>query len=85
MAHSFGFNQELMVELSLGQSFFEVPKDDYNLAEIASGFNKKTMISPIHAAVLSSVIANDGVIKYPFIVSKLTDGKKRELWLNRLF
>jgi membrane peptidoglycan carboxypeptidase len=79
MAHKFGFNEELMMELSLGQSFFEVPKDDYNLAEIASGFNKKTMISPIHAAVLSSVIANDGVIKYPFIVSKLTDNKKREL------
>ncbi len=79
MAHKFGFNEELMMELSLGQSFFEVPKDDYNLAEIASGFNKKTMISPIHAAVLSSVIANNGVIKYPFIVSKLTDNKKREL------
>ena len=79
MAHKFGFNAELMMELSLGQSFFEVPKDDYNLAEIASGFNKKTMISPIHAAVLSSVIANNGVIKYPFIVSKLTDNKKREL------
>ena len=82
MAHRFGFNQELMVELSLGQSFFEGPKDDYNLAEIASGFNKKTMISPIHAALLSSVIANDGVIKYPFIVSKLTDGKKRELLIK---
>ncbi len=79
MAHKFGFNEELMMDLSLGQSFFEVPKDDYNLAEIASGFNKKTMISPIHAAVLSSVIANNGVIKYPFIVSKLTDNKKREL------
>ena len=75
MAHKFGFNQDLMMELSLGQSFFEVPKDDYNLAEVASGFNKTTMISPIHAALLSSVIANKGIIKYPFIISKLTDKK----------
>ena len=82
MAHKFGFNQDLMMELSLGQSFFEVPKDDYNLAEIASGFNKETMISPIHAALLSSVIANKGIIKYPFIISKLTDEKNRKLLIK---
>ena len=82
MAHKFGFNQDLMMELSLGQSFFEEPKSDYNLAEVASGFNKTTMISPIHAALLSSVIANKGVIKYPFIISKLTDEKNRELLIK---
>ena len=85
MAHKFGFNQDLMKEFSLGQSFFEEPKNDYNLAEIASGFNKKTMMSPIHAALLSSVIVNKGVIKYPFIISKRQMRKMKNFILNQNF
>lgn len=43
------------------------------LASLASGFNTKTTISPIHAALLSSILANDGVLIYPTIISKVID------------
>ena len=78
MALKFGFNQSLMKEVSLGQSFFEAPIDDYNMAELASGFNKKTMISPVHAAIFSSIVANKGIIKFPYIVSGLSDKNTKE-------
>jgi len=39
------------------------------------------MISPIHAATLASIIANDGILKTPKVISKITDKKTGEsLW-----
>ena len=40
------------------------------------------MMSPIHAALLSSVIVNKGIIKYPYIVSKLTGEKNEEFYIE---
>jgi len=81
MASDFGFNERLMEEINLSKSSFELPQTEYSLAEKASGFNKETMISPIHAAVLSSIIANDGVLKYPRVVTEISEGpSKRLIW-----
>lgn len=79
MAADFGFNEKLMEEISLSKSVFEMPDTDYELAEKASGFNKKTMISPIHAAVLASVVANDGVLNYPRVVTEINDNITKNL------
>jgi penicillin-binding protein A len=83
MAERFGFNQELLHEVSSGVSRFPLPENQYNLAELASGFNKETLISPVHAATLGSIIANDGVMRRPHIlkeITKYTDNKTRSLW-----
>ena len=83
MAGDFGFNDDLMDEITLPKSKFEVPKNQYNLAEKASGFNKKTTISPVHAALLASIVANDGVLRYPSVVENLKDPKTGQvLWTN---
>lgn len=85
MATDFGFNEKLMEEINLSKSRFDLPESEYNLAEKASGFNKETMISPIHAAVLSSVIANDGVLKYPRFITEITDDETNaNLWSPHL-
>lgn len=81
MAADFGFNEKLMEEVSLSKSVFEMPGTDYELAEKASGFNKKTMISPIHAAVMASVVANDGVLNYPRVVTEINDNvSNKVIW-----
>ena len=49
-------------------STIQVPEDNFGLAEIASGFNKKTLISPLHAALLASVAANSGVMVSPWLI-----------------
>jgi cell division protein FtsI/penicillin-binding protein 2 len=83
MANQFGFNADLMEEISLPRSKFNLPLDDYHLAELASGFNTETQITPIHGALLSLVVANDGILVNPKIVLKITDEREgKEFWTN---
>jgi cell division protein FtsI/penicillin-binding protein 2 len=77
-ATNFGFNRQLMDDIPVSSSIFNMPKNQYNLAELASGMNRKTMMSPLHAALLSSIIANDGVLKKPALISKIS-GSEGEL------
>lgn len=81
MAESFGFNQPLLREFSFLKSEIKKAHDNYELAELASGYNVDTVISPIHAAVMASVVANDGMLKTPKLISKMIDAKTGEsLW-----
>ncbi|MBW2136829.1 MAG: hypothetical protein JRH06_04655 [Deltaproteobacteria bacterium] len=73
-AKRFLFNGSIPFELPVGASYVEVPEDNYGLAEISSGFNKRTLISPLHGALIGSVIANNGVIVEPWIVSRIKQG-----------
>ncbi len=68
-ANRFGFNQALMLDLNLGTSKLMEPTDQYGMAEFASGFNVETTIGPIHGAILASIIANKGVLRYPRIIA----------------
>lgn len=80
-ANKFGFNEELLQLLETGTSKLFPVESQYNLAELASGFNRKTMISPLHGAMIASVIANDGILKKPYIVKSVRDSKQdREVW-----
>ncbi|MDH4469069.1 MAG: penicillin-binding transpeptidase domain-containing protein [Bacteriovoracaceae bacterium] len=59
-AESFGFNRNLIELLDTGKSFFPLAESEYNLAELGSGLNTMTMISPVHAAKIAAIIANGG-------------------------
>jgi cell division protein FtsI/penicillin-binding protein 2 len=48
-----------------------VSEDDFGLAEIASGFNKTTRISPLHAALMAAAVANDGVMMVPWLAENI--------------
>ncbi len=84
MAERLGFNTDLMSEISLSKSTFIMPTAGYNLAEIASGFNKKTQMSPVHCAVLSGIIANKGNLVYPRLVLEIKDKEKATAWKNEV-
>lgn len=84
-ANKFGFNEELLQMLETGTSKVFPVETEYNLAELASGFNRKTLISPLHGALIASVIANEGMLRKPYIVKSVTDMKhKREVWRPNL-
>ncbi|PKN68089.1 MAG: hypothetical protein CVU57_00230 [Deltaproteobacteria bacterium HGW-Deltaproteobacteria-15] len=72
-ADRFFFNQPIPFDLSLEVSPMEAPTDDFALAEIASGFNKRTFISPIHAAMLAGAVANRGNMMGPRLVRRIAD------------
>lgn len=79
MANKFGFNNDLLQLLDAGDSRLLLADNEYSLAELASGFNKKTMISPLHGAMIASVIANDGIFKQPTVINSIVDSKQDRL------
>jgi cell division protein FtsI/penicillin-binding protein 2 len=72
-AGKFFFNKPIPFDLPLDISTIEVPADEFGLAEIASGFNKKTLLSPLHAALLSAMIVRNGNIAAPRLISTIAD------------
>ncbi|MCM2349596.1 MAG: penicillin-binding transpeptidase domain-containing protein [Bacteriovoracaceae bacterium] len=78
MAEKFGFNKKLVEGVNLKPSVFNLAKDQYNLAEYSSGLNTQTLMSPVHGAVIGSIVANGGVLRYPIVIKSLEshDDKK---------
>ncbi|MBN2061985.1 MAG: hypothetical protein JW882_16370 [Deltaproteobacteria bacterium] len=76
----FLFNTPIPFDLELEESKIDVPTDDFGLAEIASGFNKRTLISPLHANLITSSIANDGTMMKPWLVTNIRDHNGRILY-----
>lgn len=72
-AEKFLFNKPIAFDLPIEVSSIEVPTDDFGLAEIASGFNKRTLISPLHATLLAAVAANGGEMPAPWLVETIKD------------
>jgi peptidoglycan glycosyltransferase len=79
-AAKFAFNRQIPFDLPLAVSRAVVPADDFGLAEIASGFNKKTLISPLHATLLATVAANHGSMPIPRLVDAVQDGADKVLY-----
>ncbi len=72
-AEKFLFNHPIPFDLPVETSVVSVPEDDYGLAEVSSGFNRQTMVSPLHAALISSMIANNGVLMRPWIIKSISE------------
>lgn len=71
MAEKFGFNKRIVDGVNLAPSVFNMASDQYNLAELSSGLNRKTLMSPVHGAVIGSIVANGGILKYPILIKSL--------------
>ena len=70
-AEKFLFNRPITFDLPLEMSTIQVPPDNFGLAEIASGFNKKTLISPLHATLLATAAVNGGEMPIPWLVDTI--------------
>lgn len=70
---AFAFNRAVGFELPVPSSTLAIEDDTYHRAEIASGFNRQTRISPIHGAVLVSAVVNDGKPVEPTLVETIMD------------
>jgi len=79
----FGFNQPLDFELAVAPSHLAVTEAPYRLAEIASGFNNETTISPLHAAVIVSAVLNQGRLVTPSFVERITDADGKLLYQSQ--
>jgi penicillin-binding protein A len=79
MAEKFGFNKKLVEGVNLPASVFTMAQDQYNLAELSSGLNTQTLMSPVHGAVIASIVANGGVLRYPIVIKSLESIKDKKV------
>jgi cell division protein FtsI/penicillin-binding protein 2 len=79
-AEAFGFNRPIDFEIPLAPSTVFLSDEPYQWAEIASGFNRQTIISPLHGAILAATILNGGQMVAPTIVDQITDAHGRPLY-----
>lgn len=83
-ALAFGFNRSIPFEISLAPSRVVVTDDAYHLAEIASGFNRQTTLSVLHAALIAATVLNQGRLLEPSIINQIVDEGHNILYQNRL-
>lgn len=79
-ATRFLFDRAIPFDLTVDRSYFDLPTDDFALAEIASGFNKRTLISPLHAALVTAAVANKGRVMEPWMVKTVKDSAGKVLY-----
>jgi cell division protein FtsI/penicillin-binding protein 2 len=82
-ANRFLYNQQIPFDLPVEVSNISIPADDFGLAEIASGFNRRTRISPLHASLITAAVANHGVIAEPWLVRRIKDESGAVLYRSR--
>ncbi len=81
-AANFLFNKAINFDLPLAVSKYQPPDDDYEAAQLASGFNRITTITPIHAALIAGAMANGGKVVNPWFIKSVWKGEK-EIYAGR--
>jgi len=71
MADRLGFNDNIMEDLTISDSEFGLADSPIKVAQYASGYNNSNTISPVHAATISSIIANNGLLKNPRVIKRI--------------
>lgn len=79
-ARQFGFNRPIPFEHPLPESRLVVTAEPYQWAEVASGFNRETTISPLHGALLAAAVVNDGLMMQPAIVEGIASADNPALY-----
>ena len=70
-AERFGFNRKIASDMPIDTGHANIQGDDWNLAEVASGFTKETRMSPLQGALIASTVVNDGVMMEPFVIQSV--------------
>jgi peptidoglycan glycosyltransferase len=83
-AAAFGFNHPIDFEAPTGSSTLSVDDAPYQLAEIASGYNRTTLISPLHGALIGAAILNQGAMLKPTMIDSIADQSGRVLYQSRV-
>lgn len=83
-AKAFGFNQNIDFEIPVAPSFICLSDEPYHWAEIACGFNNETTLSPLHGALITSAILNQGRLLEPTVVDQITDETGQMIYRSHL-
>jgi cell division protein FtsI/penicillin-binding protein 2 len=73
-AKLFGFDSNVSFEFPVEQSTFTVPDSQFETARTGAGFGD-VFLSPLHAALITTAIANGGKMMRPYIVDQSIDSQ----------
>ena len=82
-ANKFGFNASIPFELTNDKPMYTYPDTGFTIAEVASGFNKRTTISPLFGALIAAGVSNSGKMYAPTIVDSITDPSSQKNMYTR--
>lgn len=82
-AENLGFNRAIPFDLPLGPSKVQFSEEPYQWAEIASGFNRQTTLSPLHGAVMAATLLNGGEMVEPTLIDRITDPDGKEIYTRK--
>ena len=68
-SNRFWFNGSIPSEFPIAESRSANPSDDFELAEMASGYTQENVMTPIHGALIAAAVANDGVMMEPYFLN----------------
>ena len=70
------FNQNLPIAFESSVSSFAISENDENALKMDTAIGQgKTLVSPLHMAMLASAICNDGVVMRPYLVEEVENYK----------
>jgi cell division protein FtsI/penicillin-binding protein 2 len=82
-ARAFGFNHPINFEIYLSPSRTVITDKPYQWAEIASGFNRQTMMSPVHGALIAATIFNRGKLIEPTVIDRIAGEDGSEFYRSQ--
>ncbi len=83
-AESFGFNKSTKTDILIEDSKYILdPSKRWDTAESAAGFTHRTMMSPVHGAMIAATILNDGEMRTPYIIDNIRDENGKSLYSGK--
>ncbi|MGZ3774950.1 MAG: penicillin-binding transpeptidase domain-containing protein [Pseudobdellovibrionaceae bacterium] len=80
-ANRYMFNQEIPADFPVEMGVAYVPPEKgFEMAAVASGYNKTNCMSPVQGAMIAASVANDGKLVIPYLVSSIRDEKGQTLY-----
>ncbi|MGK0374257.1 MAG: cell division protein FtsI/penicillin-binding protein 2 [Arenicella sp.] len=80
-ATRFGFGESMDTDFNLPMSRVGLDlANEWQIAEAASGYTKDITLSPIHAAQMAAIVANEGKMVTPYMVQSITDTAGNEIY-----
>lgn len=84
-AARFGFDKPMLTDFQIPESRVGLAFDDkWELAEAASGYTKDITLSPIHAAQMAAIVANDGKMVTPYMVNSVVGSNGQNLYTKKV-
>jgi len=68
-SNRFGYGEAIQSDFPVIESRAADPANEYQLAEMASGYTQENVMSPIHGAMIAAAVANDGVMMQPYFLN----------------